>query len=237
MTTQTQPRPSAPPPAPAPRKRSGARVAAIVAGAVLALGGLAAGGLGAGMFAFLGSDGTAQSGTHDLSTHSRALVSDVADLNGTSDVSDVLGDAKVRLSAQATGSASGLFIGIGPAKDVERYLAGTRHEEATDVDVYPWHLDREMHAGTRKPGRPGAQDFWVARATGERSASLSWKIRDGEYRAVLMNADAGSRVDADGKVALTFPHVEEVAWSLVGGGLLLIALGATAIVVGARRPS
>jgi len=235
MTTQTQVRP--PTPQPAAPKRSAGRVAAIVAGVVIAVSGLGAGALGAGMFAFLGSDGTAKSGTHDFSTKSSALVSDVADLDGTSEVSDVLGDAKVRLSAHSTGGNSGLFIGIGPAKDVERYLAGTRHEEVTDIDMYPWSLDRQMHAGTRKPGRPGAQDFWVATATGKESASLRWKIRDGEYRAVLMNADGSPHVFADGRVALTFPHVEAVAWSLVGGGLLLIALGATAIVAGARRPS
>lgn len=235
MTTQTQPRPAAPPPA--TRKRSGGRVAAIVAGAVLVVGGLVAGGLGAGMFAFLGSDGTAKSGTHDFSTTSSALVSDVADLDGTSGVSDVLGDAKVRFSARSTGSDRNLFVGVGPAQDVERYLAGTRHEEVTDVDMYPWKLDREMHSGTRKPARPGAQHFWVAQATGPRAASLRWTIRDGEYRAVLMNADGSPHVFADGRIALKFPHVQEVAWTLVGGGFLLIALGATGIALGARRPS
>jgi hypothetical protein len=240
MTTQTQPLPPATPapdtgPAPAPRRRSGARTAAIVAGSLLALVGAGAATAGGAVVTVFGGDGTLNSGSHSLSTRSSALVTDVADLNDTKEVSDVLGDPKVRLSVKATGKTDGLFVGVGPAKQVERYLAGAPIDEVTDVDVDPFKLDRHPRHGTKRPARPAAQKFWVAQGSGTDAATLRWKVREGKYRLVLMNADGSRGVRADGDVGLTVPHLPAIAWSIVGGGLLLLAGGVTAIVLGARR--
>jgi hypothetical protein len=76
----------------------------------------------------------------------------------------------------------------------------------------------------------------VAQGTGRDAAKLSWKVRDGDYRLVLMNADGSRGVHTHGRVGLTVPHLPAVAWTLVGGGLLLLAGGITAIVLGARTP-
>ncbi len=234
MTTQTQPQPlETAPPAP---KRSGASIAAIATGAVLALFGAGiaiAGGAALGVF---GGDGTLNSGSHSLSTRSTALVSDVAKINDIKGVTDVLGQPRVRLSAHATGPAGGLFVGVGPARQVDHYLRGAPIETVTDLDVDPYRLDKRARPGTRRPGRPADQRFWVAQASGRDSATLRWRIRDGAYRVVVMNADGSRGVRADGDVGLTVPHLPAIAWSVVGGGLLLLAGGMTAIVLGARRP-
>jgi hypothetical protein len=237
MTTQTQPRPAAPAPSPAPSagRRTG-RVAAIVAGALLVLvGGSAATGGGLALAGF-GSDDTIESAQHSLSTKSTALVSDVADIEGYNGVADGLGNPKLRLSVKAKGSTDGVFVGVGPARDVERYLAGSPTEEVTDIDADPFALKTRPHRGTERPDRPAAQRFWVAQASGRDAATLRWKVRDGDYRVVLMNADGSRAVHADGSVGLTMPHLNAVAWSLVGGGLLVLAGGVMAIVLGARAP-
>jgi hypothetical protein len=238
MSTQIHPTTTPAPavPAPAAPRRSRPRIAAIVVGATLALlgAGLAtAGGSAVGVF---GGDDTVDSERHSLSTSSNALVTEVTDLDGTDEVSDILGDPRVRLSVHTTGPKEGLFVGIGPAKDVERYLAGAPIEEVTDIDVDSFHLDRDPRGGAKRPARPGDQSFWVARATGSDAATLRWKVREGEYRIVVMNADGSRRVQADGDFGLTVPHLPAIAWSLLGGGLLLLAGGATAIVLGARTP-
>jgi hypothetical protein len=235
MTTQTQPPPTPPAPVAAPR-RSGPRVAAIVAGAILALGGAGAATAGGAILAVFGSDGTADTATHSFSTRSTALYSGVADIEEVNDVADVVGHPRVRLSVKSTGRTDGLFLGIGPAAEVDRYLAGAPTEEVTDIDSDPFKLDRKSHGGTKRPARPATQDFWVAQASGRDAATLRWKVRDGDYRVVLMNADGTRGVRADGDVGLTVPHLPTIAWSLLGGGILLLAGGVTAIVLGARTP-
>jgi hypothetical protein len=228
-TTQTET-----PPTPA-SKRSGGQIAAIVAGAALALAGVGIGTAGGGLLAVFGGDGTVDSGRNSLSTGSTALVSDVGDVDGSDDLSDIVGRPTVRLSAHATRPTEGLFVGIGPAADVERYLASAPIDEVTDFDVDPFELTRDPRPGSKRPARPASQDFWVAQGSGHDAATLRWKVRDGDYRLVLMNADGSRAVHADGDVGVTIPHLGTIAWSLIGGGLLLMAGGGAAIAVVTRR--
>jgi hypothetical protein len=50
-----------------------------------------------------------------------------------------------------------------------------------------------------------------------------------------MNADGSRGVHTDGDVGLTVPHLPAIGWSLLGGGLALLAGGIGAVVLGARR--
>ena len=221
MTTRTQ--------------NNSSRIAAIVAGSILALVGVgltAAGGLLLGVF---GSDGTATSGSHSLSTSSTALVSSAEDVGDISELADVVGDPRIRLTAKATGPTEGLFIGIGRANDVDRYLASAPIEEVTDFEVDPFKLTRHPRAGTQRPEPPASQSFWTAQSSGQQSATLRWKVRSGDYRLVLMNSNGHRGVRANGDVALTVPHLPRVAWVLLGAGTLLLLGGTGAIVLGARR--
>jgi hypothetical protein len=236
MTTQTQPKPAAP--VPVAQRRSGPRIATIVVGGLLALVGAGAAVTGGGLLAVFGSDGTVDSGRHSLSTRSTALVSEVADIDGTKEATDVLGKPRVRLSVHATGPAKGLFVGIGPAKQVERYLASAPIDEVSDLQVGPFdsfELTHNPRSGSKLPARPASQPFWVAKGTGTDAATLRWKLRDGDYRVVVMNADGSRGVHTDGDVGVTVPHLPAIGWSLLGGGLALLAGGIGAIVLGARR--
>jgi hypothetical protein len=215
-------------------KNNAPRIVAMVVGALLALAGLAVAAAGGILFGVVGSDGTVDSSSHSLSTSRAALVSSVADLTNVSDVADIVGDPHLRLTAKATGETSGLFIGIGPATQVDRYLASVPVDEVTDFEIDPFKLERKPRAGSKRPEPPAGQAFWVATGTGRDTATLRWKVRDGDYRLVLMNADGSRGVDADGDVGLTLPHVSRVAWLLVGGGALLLVGGVATIVIAAR---
>ena len=233
MTTQTQPKPAAP--APVAQRRSGPRIATIVVGGLLALVGAGAAVTGGGLLAVFGSDGAVDSGRHSLSTPSTALVSEVADIDDMKEATDVLGKPQVRLSVHATGSTKGLFVGIGPAKQVERYLAASPIDEVSDLQLTPFEMTHNPRGGSKLPARPASQPFWVAKGTGTDAATLRWKVRDGDYRVVVMNADGSRGVHTDGDVGLTVPHLPAIGWSLLGGGLALLAGGIGAIVLGARR--
>ena len=233
MTTQTQPKPAAP--VPVAQRRSGPRIATIVVGGLLALLGAGVTVAGGGLLAVFGGDGTVDSGRHSLSTSSTALVSEVADIDGTKEATDVLGKPQVRLSVHATGSKQDLFVGIGPAKQVERYLASAPIDEVSDLQLDPFEMTHNPRSGSKLPAAPASQPFWVAKGTGTDAATLRWKVRDGDYRVVIMNADGTRGVHTDGDVGVTVPHVPAIGWSLLGGGLALLAGGIGAIALGARR--
>jgi hypothetical protein len=220
--------------APVRSSASGRRVIAIVAGALAALAGFGLAAVGALLLGVFGSDGTVASGSHSLSTSRAALVSSVGDISDIADVADVVGDPRVRVSARAPGSDSRVFVGIGPAAEVDRYLASAPIDEVTDFEIDPFELTRRPRPGTVRPAPPASQGFWVAEASGRNTATLDWKLRDGDYRLVLMNVDGSRPVAAAGELKLTLPHVAGVAWASTGGGLLLLLGGTAAIVLALR---
>ena len=135
-----------------------------------------------------------------------------------------------------TSASKDLFVGVGPAAEVDRYLDSVAIDEVTEIDFEPFKMHRLAHSGTQRAAAPTSQDFWVAHDIG-RDAELDWKVRNGEYRMVLMNGDGTSGVDADGTFELELPHVNTIAWVLIGGGSLLALGGIIGVVLSVRRRS
>jgi hypothetical protein len=212
------------------------RVVLIVLGGVLAaIGTLAAIGGGALMLLF-GSNDTLDSGVQHVSTPARALVSPAGSIQGASGAQTVLGNVRLRITATPTAAGQHLFLGIGPASAVDRYLRGARYDVATDVSVAPFHLTLARHLGTATPPPPGSQPFWVAKASGAHP-TLTWTVTSGSYRVVAMNTDAAAPVAFTGVLALTIPHSFGIGIGLLIGGIVLILIAILLILLGARsRP-
>ena len=220
-------------PAPAKPKRSTGQIVAMwIGGFVAVIGALIAIG-GGGAWAVFGSDGVLSPGRGALSTPTTALMSGTATLNDTAGASDVLGDTSVQISARGD-TTRPVFVGIGRARDVENYLAGAPADEITNVDVDPFSVTRNRVAGTRTPAAPVTQRFWVARGTG-RTANVNWKVRDGDYRVVVMNADGRPAVATQTRIGVHVPYLPGVAIGILVGGLLIAAAGVATIVVAGRR--
>ena len=205
------------------------RIPLIAAGAVLGLGGAAAAVTGGGVLAIAGTDGTLSTGGH-VTTTTAALVTEAADISG--DGTRVLGNPTVTVSAQ--GSKKPVFIGVGPTAAVDRYLAGAASETVTDVDVNPLRLTTSRRGGDDTLPPPGAETFWVERATGASSAETTWKIRNGSYRVVVMNADGSSGVRVRARAAVEVPHLTAIGAGLLGAGLGTLLLGSLLLVAGLR---
>jgi len=210
------------------------KVIALVLGALLLIGGavLAVGGIV--LMAAFGRDGTLTSPSERLATPTTALVAALDDIEGTSGVAAGAGTPALRLSV--TGSGSAVFVGVGPAAAVDRYLAGSRIDRVTDLEVDPFALKTVRQDGNATPGAPDSQTFWTARASGP-VASLNWKITDGSYRLVVMNADARPGVQADGRFTLAIPHLFGIGLGILIGGLILCLIGALLLVLGVRTRS
>src|SRR3954452_14518195 len=237
-TPPTSTPPTFVPAAPRPGRSAGRRVAIWLGGAVALFGALLALAGGA-VFAVFGSDGVVSTDRHDLSTPTSALISETASINDTAGVGDVLGDTRIQISAEADGGRP-VFVGVGRTADVDRYLAGAATDEVTDFDAGPFDSDfsieRDRHAGDATPAAPGEQAFWVARSSGQDTAAVNWKVRDGDYRVVVMNADGRRGVATQGTLGVKIPFLPGVGVGMLVAGLLLTAGGITSLVLGARRP-
>lgn len=212
------------------------RVVLFVLGGVLLVIGALAAIAGGALMALFGSNNTLSSGVQHVSTPTRALVSPADSIQGASGAQTTFGNVRLRITATPTGAGQHLFLGIGPASAVDRYLKGVSHDVATDVSVTPFHLTLARHAGTTTPPPPGSQSFWVAKASGNHP-TLTWTVTSGSYRVVVMNINAASPVAFAGGLSLTIPHLFAIGIGLLIGGIVLILIAITLIVLGARaRP-
>ena len=212
------------------------RVVLIVLGSVLAAIGVLAAIAGGALVALFGSADTLSSGVQHVSTPTRALVSPAGSIQGTSGAQTVLGSVRLRITATPPGTGHQLFLGIGPANAVDRYLSGASYDVATEVSVAPFHLTLARHRGTATPAPPGSRSFWVATATGNHP-TLTWTVTSGSYRMVAMNTDTAAPVAFAGGLDLTIPHSFAIGIGLLIGGTVLILTGIVLIVLGARARS
>ena len=212
------------------------RVVLFVVGGVLLVIGVLAAIAGGALMAFFGSNDTLSSGVQQVSTPTRALVSPAGSIQGASGAQTVVGSVRLRITATPTGAGHLLFLGIGPASAVDRYLNGVSHDVATDVSVTPFHLTLARQGGTATPAPPGSQSFWVASASRTHPA-LTWTVTSGSYRVVAMNTDAAAPVAFAGGLNLTIPHSFAIGLGLLIGGIVLVVIAIVLIVLGARaRP-
>jgi hypothetical protein len=180
-------------------------------------------------------DGYLSTPTERLEARSYAIVSEPIDLveadTSGADflLEDVIGDVRVRASDGE------VFIGIGRTRDVERYLRGVAHHRLTDADFDPFRPRYDVIAGGPPPAPPADQDFWAASASGAGEQTLIWDLDNGDWSAVLMNADGSRGVAADVSVGA---EADFLIWLAIGlliaGGILLLG-GAGLIYLGARE--
>ena len=172
------------------------------------------------------TDGYFTTATHTYSSPTRALTTQSLDVDTAAPdwlfSTDTLGH--VRIDPRSTGAAEPVFVGIAPTRDVNAYLDQVQHDEITDLHLDPFTIDRSRRAGESRPALPAAQTFWAATSTDGRP--LDWKVRDGEWSVVMMNADGSPGVSVDASVGADAPFLRDLGWWLLvpGAGLGLIAL-------------
>ena len=212
------------------------RVLALVVGCLLVLPGigLLGGGIGLGAaYALDRDDGYFSSSVEGLASPTVAITAEDLDLvtdPGSPDwVLDRL-DADVRL--EVTGAAAApLFVGIGPASDVDAYLSGVAHDQVvSSTSSTPAYRRTD---GRNVIGRPSEQTFWVESATGAGTQQLDWSATSGRWAVVLMNADGAPGVTADATVGAKAGFVLPLAMILLGLGAATVAVAVLLIGYGA----
>ena len=140
---------------------------------------------------------------------------------------------KVRIRGESPGDKT-LFIGIGPQAEVARYLGAVAHANVQDIDFDPFRATYLSVSGRAPQTPPVEQRFWAASASGVGTQTLTWKVRDGDWSVVLMNADGSRVVAADVDLGAKLSFLLWVAIGLLIGGVLVVG-GSTALVVLAAR--
>jgi hypothetical protein len=221
---------------------SGGRLSAVIAGAVavtLAVLLLAAGGLLLWADGQKDADGFLTSDTGRFATPTLAIATDNldVDLDGAGPVVGSDGLGKVRLRAESR-HGKRVFVGIARTGDVQRYLRGAAHATVTDVETSPLRGTTRTEPGAPAIAAPDVQRFWSASSYGAGERELTWKVKDGDWSAVVMNADGSPGVDADVSAGAELPLLTTLGWSLLGGGGLLLVTGGGLMafgLVGRRR--
>jgi hypothetical protein len=208
-----------------PTRHIAARVTAVI---MLVVGGLAI--VSAiGLLAVFGTSSRLTTGQQQLTSSASAIVTDITRIQNTRGVAGVTEWPTLNLSVRG-GDASGMFVGIGPADEVDRYLAGSAVDWTTDLNLAPFTLRVARQLGTAIPAPPAAQPFWVASASSRSDATLTWPVQDGNYRVVVMNADgaAGLRTAAD--LSLTLPRAFALSVGILTAGAA-VAIGGVVVII------
>ncbi len=225
----------------APRRWTLGRIVLLVLGVIAILTAL---GLLAGGGALLWANETQRddqgyftTSAHAFATSSYALATDSLDV--ASDGPNWLFESGrlARIRIKATGDKP-IFLGIGRATAVQRYLAGTPHARVESVDYHPFrvtYVSVEV-AGAGTPPSPAAQDIWVASSSGPGTRTVNWGLEKGKWSVVLMNADASPGVAADVSAGAKISWLVWVIVGLLAAGTLVLFAGALMIFFGVRPP-
>ena len=207
------------------------RIVALIAGSTLVLACVALLG-GAGVLTWADQqqrDGYLATGTATYSTGVYALASDPVRLHGPWGwLGRFAGDVRIRVTATNPGTP--VFVGIGPAVDVSRYLAGTSYTSVTALGVQ----DLTQHLGSTVPQPPSAALHWAAQVSGAGTQTLRWTARSGDWTVVVMNADGSPGVAVRADVGLTSPVLPSLAGGLLAAGLTAGLVGAALVVIPVR---
>jgi len=209
---------------------TGGRLAAVVAGGLsILLAAMAAlGGAGLTWASSKQDDaGYYTTSTERIATATSAIATDDLDVDG---VPGALG--KVRVNVKASGDKP-VFAGIARTRDVDAYLLGTSHTTLTDIDVDPFEPKYESNAGSARPAPPASQGFWVATSDGTKP--LDWKVKDGTWSVVVMNADGSKGVNTRVSAGASLPWLDELELAAWISAALLGVLGGTLLAGGLGR--
>jgi len=215
------------------------RVVLIVLGSIVALLGLVLAGTG-GFLLWTDltqrNDGYLTTPTERFATPTYALTRErlQVDTGGSDWVwnEDWLGKVRIRAESVPT---KPLFIGIGPEAAVAGYLGRVAHADVRDIDLDPFRATYDQVAGGAPEQPPTAQSFLAAKASGQGRQTVTWKVRDGDWSVVVMNADGSRGVAAKVDLGAKLSFLLWVAIGVLIGGALLLAGGVALIVLAARR--
>lgn len=132
---------------------------------------------------------------------------------------------KLRLRIRAERMDGGeVLIGIGQRAGIDAFLAPGSYQTVRELEFDPLAYNQVNVGGSRQLAQPSGQLF-VASARGDGLQEVDWPIASGDYRAVIMNGDGSTGVDARVEFGVRFPYLRGFAIAALIIGSLAIAVG------------
>ena len=128
-----------------------------------------------------------------------------------------------------------LFVGVGPAADVGRYLDGVGRDVLAEFDGRGRSVQTRTVDGAAPASPPASSKFWTASSEGAGARSLTWTATPGSWSAVIMNADASAGVSANARIGIPVPFLIPIALGLLIAGVVLAILGTGLLVWAVSR--
>jgi hypothetical protein len=144
-----------------------------------------------------------------------------------------LGTVQIRIASSGSGP---VFVGIGPADQVRAWLSGVAYAQVADWGVGPTGPRTAPVPGTRAAPPPATAAFWLASASGQDEATVSWPTRAGDWAVVVMNTTGQPGVVADVGLASDTGILLPAGLVAGGFGALVLALGIALALIAVRRP-
>lgn len=163
------------------------------------------------------------------------------------DVPSQVSDASVTFHITPQPGSAPLFVGLGPSRDVKRYLRGatTAHLELSDTGSGQGgggqtpdpqavaagdgiDMKLQVDPGRRKHVAPPAtRKFWIRQADSA-SGDITVGLRDitgRNLRVVVLRTDGKPGIAVDASVRVRIPLLGTVGWYVLGIGLVGSAIG------------
>ena len=165
-------------------------------------------------------------GTATYPTSGHALTSNPIRLHGLWGwLGRFAGEIRIRVTATSPGQP--VFVAIGPAGDVSRYLAGVSYTSVTALGGN----DIIQHPGTAVPVPPAAALDWAAQVQGAGSQTLRWTVSSGDWVVVMMNLDGSAGITVRADAGVTSPVLSALAGELLAAGITVALIGAALVVI------
>jgi hypothetical protein len=198
-------------------------VLALAAGAAVLFGGIA-------LVALFGTSSVASSGPGRVFTPGAAIVASPQDLDHAPGSLE-----RYELVVAARSERGGrVFVGIGAAQDVDRWLQDVPYANVTGASTDPLRLDAQQIPGTAVPARPEQQPFWLDSVAGIGEQELRWKPVRGDWRVVVAMDDGASPVEVRMRVDLDNPFAFPLGVVACAFGGLLLLVGVLLLVAALR---
>lgn len=173
---------------------------------------------------WVGTDDTAQTGPHDLTTAGVAMVTDA-------EVLQLVGPV-LHLAVERVDGGP-VFVGIAHEVDAASYLGDSSRRVVSRVGL-PWDVESGERDGAAEPvAAPADQPWWLVSVAGSGVQDVVWPIPHGRYSIVALNSDGTAGVDLRVTLGLEIAGTFYTALAVAAFGLLLLLIGLWLLL---RRP-
>jgi hypothetical protein len=188
---------------------------------------------GVGLMIVIGPDGSFTTPSTDIHADGAALVFDALTVRERLPQE---GSLATTVGLDVTSSQGAVFVGVGPAAQVQAYLQGVPIDRVHELRWSNDSLQTDYRAGNRTPAPPEDQSFWDESDAGTGTRSIDWTISSGDWQVVIMNADGSPGLNLNGRARV---HMEALGWisvTVLVVGLAMFIAGFILTVAGTRTP-